>query len=121
MASVEFTPDAVRDFLRLDGSDRKAVLKGLLKLQDSPEQRGAPLGRRSTSDLTGLRKLPAGRNKGIRIVYKVEPDGSASVVYVIAGRADKECYRLAVERIEQIEDEATRAQLSEIIERAWNV
>lgn len=98
MANVVFTDPALDDFNQLDGSAKLVVAKGLKKLEDSPESRGEPLGSRKLGNLTGLRKLVVG-NRTYRIVYKVEENDTICVVLVIAGRADDECYDLAVGRL----------------------
>lgn len=99
MANVVFTDPARDDFRQLDGSAKLVVAKGLKKLEDSPESRGEPLGSRKFGDLTGLRKLVVG-NRTYRIIYKVEEDNTICVILVIAGRADDECYDLAIGRLD---------------------
>lgn len=98
MAEVLLTEDAVEDLQGLDGAVRPQVFRALLRLENSPEQRGAPLGSNLGGNLTGYRKLVVGR-KSYRIVYRVEPDGSIAVVVVVAKRADNEVYELALARI----------------------
>ncbi len=98
MATIILTAEAQDDIRALDGSARKAVLNGLRKLKDSPEQRGAPLGSRASGNLTGLRKLVVG-NRQYRVVFRVEFDGSIVVVWVVGSRVDAECYDLAVARL----------------------
>jgi mRNA interferase RelE/StbE len=83
MARVDLFPEAVEDIDELDGSERKQVFKGLLKLEADPSNRGAPLG----SALTTFRKLVVG-NRQIRIVYRVEEDGTVAVVWVVASRVE---------------------------------
>jgi mRNA interferase RelE/StbE len=92
------TEDAIDDLQDLDGAVRLQVFKALLKLETSPDQRGAPLGSNLGGNLTGFRKLIVGR-KDYRIVYRVEDDGTASVVMVIARRSDNEAYELALARV----------------------
>ncbi|PRX44237.1 mRNA interferase RelE/StbE [Prauserella shujinwangii] len=98
MARVQLTDDAREDLRDLDGSARVVVLKALRKLEHEPEKRGEPLGSRPGGDLTTFRKLVVG-NRAFRIVYRVEADGTAVVVWVIGPRADAECYNLAVARL----------------------
>lgn len=106
------TPEVQEDIRALDGSARKAVLSGLKKLKDSPEQRGAPLGSRASGNLTGLRKLVVG-NRQYRIVYRVDADGSIVVVWVVGSRVDAECYDLAVARLEMY---AHRPELRDMLQ-----
>ncbi len=51
MARVEVTSDAAEDIRELDGSERKAVLKALVKLGTEPDKRGQPLGSRAGGTL----------------------------------------------------------------------
>ncbi|MDN4474340.1 type II toxin-antitoxin system RelE/ParE family toxin [Demequina sp. SYSU T00192] len=112
MATIVLTPEAQEDIRALDGSARKAVLNGLKKLKDSPEQRGAPLGSRASGNLTGLRKLVVG-NRQYRIVFRVEADNSIVVVWVVGSRVDAECYDLAVARLEM---HAHRPELRDMLQ-----
>jgi len=98
MADVRLTSEAREDLRDLDGSAQRLVLKALKKLSDHPELRGAPLGSQVDGDLTNFRKLVVG-DRDYRIVYKVEPDGSVCVVWVIGKRVDRAVYELAVARV----------------------
>ncbi len=111
MAQVVLIPEAQADIRALDGSARKLVLTALVKLRESPEQRGAALGSRSSGNLTGLRKLVVG-DRQYRIVYQVESDGSVVVVWVVGSRVDSECYDLAVARLDVY---ATQPQRRDIL------
>jgi mRNA interferase RelE/StbE len=115
MARVFLTEDAKEDLRNLDGAARVLVAKALVKLEDEPEKRGAPLGAKATGDLTGLRKLVVG-NRTYRIVYRVEPDGSVCVIWVIAKRADSEVYALAVSRLKGHQDAEMTTQLLQLLE-----
>lgn len=118
MARVELTTQAREDLIDLDGSQRTLVLKALKKLETSPEQRGEPLGNRATGDLTGFRKLVVG-NKQIRIIYRVEGDGTICVVWVIGQRVDGECYDLAVARLQLYMDTAQARQVQAVLDEVW--
>ncbi|HVW40399.1 MAG TPA: hypothetical protein VHC18_03520 [Amycolatopsis sp.] len=84
------TEDAAARFgADLDGAERKLVFKALRKLRTEPDKRGVPLG----SELTTFRKLVVG-NRQFRIVFRVEPDGTVVVVWVVASRVDSECRQL---------------------------
>lgn len=113
MARVVLTDDAKEDLKDLDGAAAKLVIKALLKLEDSPEQRGAPLGSRLKGNLTGLRKLVVG-DRDYRVIYNVEADGTVCVVWVIGKRSDDEVYDLALARLKvghelQFKEELTKA------------
>ena len=117
MARVQLTDEAVEDLADLDGSPRRAVFKALKKLQTEPEQRGAPLGRRSGGNLTTFRKLVVG-NRDYRIVYRVEPDGSVVVVWVIARRSDDEVYQLAVSRL-RLHTSTAAQEFVAVLDELW--
>jgi mRNA interferase RelE/StbE len=114
---VVLTDDAREDLRDLDRSVQIQVLKALTKLRDNPEQRGAPLGRRSTSNLTSFRKLVVG-NRDYRIIYRVEADGTVVVVWVIGRRADGEAYELAMARLRTHGNAAVR-ELATSLEELW--
>lgn len=114
---VVLTSDAREDFRDLDGSSRKVVAKALKKLETEPEKRGAPLGARESGDLSTYRKLVVG-NRDYRIVYRVDPDGSVCVIWVIAKRSDDEVYNLAVARLAGVEQTEVVTQLRSVLDRA---
>lgn len=99
MARVVLTDDAREDLRNLDRAARKLVAKKLKQLEDEPEKRGAPLGSRSSSNLSTFRKIVVG-DRDYRIVYRVEPDGTVCVVWVIGKRSDDEVYRMALARLQ---------------------
>jgi len=98
MAEVLITEEALEDLQDLDRAVQLQVFRALLKLENSPELRGSPLGSNLGGNLTGYRKLVVGRGD-YRVVYRVEPDGTIAVVLVIAKRADNEAYQLALARV----------------------
>ncbi len=120
MGRVQLTSDAKEDLRDLDGSARILVLKALKKLETNPDDRGQPLGSSPKGSLVGFRKLVVG-DRLWRIVYRVEPSGDVTVVWVIAKRADAEVYELAVARL-QISaelDEQLRAGLHGLLDEAF--
>ncbi len=117
MAEVVLTEDARKDLQDMEGSARALVFKGLVKLQTNPEQRGAPLGSRSSGNLTTFRKLVVG-DRDYRIVYRVDPDGTVVVVWVIGHRSDDEVYELAMSRLRMRSGEAAR-ELAVALEEIW--
>ena len=114
---VVLTSDAREDFRDLDGSSRKVVAKALKKLETEPEKRGATLGARESGDLSTYRKLVVG-NRDYLIVYRVDPDGSVCVIWVIAKRSDDEVYNLAVARLAGVEQTEVVTQLRSVLDRA---
>lgn len=119
MAAVKLTSAAKEDLRDLDGEARKRVLKAMKKLEDSPEQRGQPLGSKATGDLTTFRKLVVG-DRQFRIVYRVENDGSVVVVWVVGSRTDDQCYDMAVSRLKLYSSDAElAAELEGLLQEVW--
>lgn len=117
MAKVQLSAEARADFLDLDGSARRIVATALRKLEDDPHLRGQPLGHRSGGNLTTFRKLVVG-DRAYRIVYRVDPDGTVVVVWVIGLRADAEAYELALARLRLHSDAAVR-ELASSLDELW--
>ena len=117
VAEVVLTEDAREDLRDMDGSARVLVLKALVKLKTNPEQRGAPLGSRTSGNLTTFRKLVVG-DRDYRIVYRVEPDGTVVVVWVIGHRCDDEVYELAMSRLRMHSGEAAR-EMTVALQEIW--
>lgn len=117
MAEVLLTEDAREDLRDMDGSARILVFKALAKLRTNPEQRGAPLGSRTSGNLTTFRKLVVG-DRDYRIVYRVEPDGTVVVVWVIGRRCDDEVYELAMSRLRVHSGDAAR-EMASALEEIW--
>ena len=119
MARVLLTDDARNDLRDFDRDTQVILLKALKKLETEPEKRGAPLGSRSTSNLTGLRKLVVG-DRDYRIVYRVEADGSVCVIWVIGHRADAEVYVLAKARLQSNTDSTFRQGLGGLLDGVFS-
>lgn len=117
MAEVRLTEDAREDLHDLDGAARVVVVKGLKKLQTDPEKRGSPLGSKLSGNLTTFRKLVVG-DRDYRIVYRVDPDGSVVVVWVIGRRSDDEVYHLAVSRLRLHPDQAAQ-EFAGALDEIW--
>ena len=101
---IKYHPLAVEELQKLDGSVRKIVLKGILKVATNPKPQseggyGKPLGNKGSNKLTGLLKIKY-RDIGIRVVYKLVEDSKTHEMYilVISARADNEVYDLAGKR-----------------------
>ncbi|MBP5401828.1 MAG: type II toxin-antitoxin system RelE/ParE family toxin [Treponema sp.] len=101
---IKYHPLAKEELAKLDGSVRKIVLKGIIKVSANPRPQskggyGKPLGNKGTNDLTGLLKIKY-RDIGIRVVYKLMEDEKSHQMYilVISARADNEVYDLAGKR-----------------------
>lgn len=99
---VAFYPDAVKDIKRLEGSQRKIVLKAIEKIRTNPLPQneggfGKPLGNKAGTDLTGFMKIKL-RGNGIRIVYRLIKIKGQMAIVVVGARADMEVYRTAQKR-----------------------
>ncbi|MBR5965070.1 MAG: type II toxin-antitoxin system RelE/ParE family toxin [Treponema sp.] len=101
---IKYHPLAEEELAKLDGSVRKIVLKGIVKVSANPRPQseggyGKPLGNKAGNDLTGLLKIKY-RDIGIRVVYKLMEDEKTHKMYilVISARADNEVYVLAGRR-----------------------
>ena len=99
---VHYTAEAEADLQDLDGSQRKAVLKAIMKVSQNPLPAseggyGKPLGHKHGNDLTGLCKIKLVK-EGIRVVYALIRTETAMKIIVIAARSDDEVYELAAQR-----------------------
>lgn len=99
---VLYTDEARADLEKLDGSQRKIVIKAVAKVSQNPLPAGEggygkPLGNRHGSDLTGLCKIKLVK-EGIRVVYALIRTETAMKIVVIAARSDDEVYELAAKR-----------------------
>lgn len=119
MANVVLTGEAREDIRDLDGTSRRVVLKALKKLESEPDKRGGPLGSKSGGNLTTFRKLVVG-DRDFRIVYRVEKDGTVCVIWVVAKRAESECYDLAMSRLKLYQGDLAR-EMEKLIEEAWQL
>ena len=101
---IKYHPLAEEELAKLDGSVRKIVLKGIIKVSANPKPfyeggYGKPLGNKNGNDLTGFLKIKY-RDIGIRVVYKLLEDETTHEMFilVISARADNEVYDLAAKR-----------------------
>lgn len=105
---VCISDDAKEDFKKLDGSVKKQVLAGILKVSQaplpSPNGYGKPLGNNAGNDLTGFFKIKY-KGIGIRVVYVLVMDKMIMNILVISERNDNYCYDLALRLFEKYGDE----------------
>lgn len=101
---IKYHPLAKEELAKLDGSVRKIVLKGIIKVASNPKSQdeggyGKPLGNKGGNNLTGLFKIKY-RDIGIRVVYKLVEDKKTHEMFilVISARTDNEVYDLAGKR-----------------------
>lgn len=102
---VVYLPEAREDLLKLDGSQRKMVLKAIKKIQTNPLPNyeggyGKPLGNKGNNNLSGFLKVKL-KSAGLRIVYTLVKIEEKIVIVVIGTRADSEVYDIAGKRIEK--------------------
>ena len=95
---IRITDEAKKDYGKLEGSIRKQVLAGIVKVSKaplpSPEGYGKPLGNKKGNDLTGFFKIKH-QGIGIRVVYTLAVDKMTMNIIVISQRDDNYCYDLA--------------------------
>lgn len=95
---IRITDEAKKDYGKLEGSIRKQVLAGIIKVSKaplpSPDGYGKPLGNKKGNDLTGFFKIKY-RGIGIRVVYTLAVDKMIMNIIVISQRDDNYCYDLA--------------------------
>ena len=104
---VQYLPEAVEDFRRLDRSQQILVRKAVSKLTQNPLPEteggyGKWLGNRNNTKLAGFLKVKL-RGAGLRIVYKLIRQERQVLLVVIGVRADSEVYTQAQKRIRQHE------------------
>ena len=101
---IEFHPEAVKDFDRLDASVRKEVSKKIDALSENPFL-GKPLGNKMGLDLTGFFKLYVSKKK-IRIVYRLLKDFLEVIEIIGIGKREKEeVYKLIFRRLQAFQKE----------------
>lgn len=95
---VRIANEAKKEYRNLDGSIRKQVLAGILKVSEaplpSPRGYGKPLGNKNGNNLTGFFKIKY-RGIGIRVVYTLVLQEFVMSILVISERDDNYCYDLA--------------------------
>ena len=101
---IRISDEAKKDYRRLDGSLRKQVLAGIIKVSKaplpSPNGYGKPLGNKNGNNLTGFFKIKY-RGIGIRVVYTLVVDEAVMNIIVISERDDNYCYDLAAKLYEK--------------------
>ena len=105
---IRIADEAKKDFGRIEGSIRKQVLAGILKVSQaplpSPNGYGKPLGNKNGNNLTGFFKIKY-RGIGIRVVYTLVLDKLIMNIVVISQRDDNYCYDLAAKLYEKYGDD----------------
>ena len=101
--TLEFLPEAEKDFERLAGNQQMMVAKAIKKVCQNPVSifeggYGKPLGNIGGRDLTGFFKIKL-KDAGLRIVYKLVRAEFGMTIIVIGARADEEVYEIAKKRV----------------------
>ena len=104
---IRISNEAERDFDKIDGSVKKQVLAGILKVSKAPlpapDGYGKPLGNKGSNNLTGFFKIKY-RDIGIRVVYTLVLDKHIMNIVVISERDDQYCYDMAARLYEKYGD-----------------
>lgn len=100
---VEFYEEAVKDMENLDGSTKKEVIKGIIKVSQNPLPNteggyGKPLGNHSGANLTGFLKIKF-KQSGLRVVYFLERKEGIMNIVIVSIRDDDYVYKQAVKRL----------------------
>lgn len=105
---IRITDEAKKDLNKIEGSIRKQVLAGIVKVSKaplpSPNGYGKPLGNKNGNNLTGFFKIKY-RGIGIRVVYTLVVDKLVMNIVVISQRDDNYCYELAAKLYDKYGDE----------------
>lgn len=104
---IRITDEARKDYDKMEGSVRRQILAGIVKVAKaplpSPNGYGKPLGNRKGNNLTGFFKIKY-RGTGIRVVYTLAVEKSVMNIIVISQRDDNFCYDLAAKLYEKYGD-----------------
>ena len=105
---IRITEEAKKDYNKIEGSIRKQVLAGIIKVSKaplpSPNGYGKPLGNKNGNNLTGFFKIKY-RGIGVRVVYTLVIDKMVMNIVVISQRDDNYCYDLATKLYDKYGDE----------------
>lgn len=105
---IRITEEAKKDYRKIEGSIRKQVLAGIVKVSQaplpSPNGYGKPLGNKKGNNLTGFFKIKY-KGIGIRVVYTLVLDKAIMNIIVISQRDDEFCYELAGKLYEKYGDD----------------
>ena len=106
--TIKITEEAKQEFKELDGSLKKQVAAGIIKVSKAPMPRpngyGKPLGNKNGNNLTGFFKIKY-KSIGIRVVYTLVLDQQIMNVVVISERDDNYCYEMAAKLYEKYGEE----------------
>lgn len=97
--TVEYTKQADTDLNELDNSQKKQVLKAILKVSNNPlpSTKGG-YGKSLGNSLTGFLKIKL-KKQGIRVCYRIVYEVEIMRIVIISIRADEQVYKLLQKRI----------------------
>ncbi|MDP3441784.1 MAG: type II toxin-antitoxin system RelE/ParE family toxin [Ignavibacteria bacterium] len=99
--TIEYTKQADTDLNEIDNSQKRQVLKAILKVSINPlpSTRGG-YGKSLGNNLTGFLKIKL-KKQGIRVCYRIVYENEIMRVIIISIRADEMVYKLLQERIKK--------------------
>ena len=103
---LTYIKKASNDLRRLDGNQKRAVLKAILRVSQNPLPTseggyGKPLGNRAGTQLAGLLKIKL-KDQGLRVVYQLIRIQQEMRIIVISIRADEQVYKEAQARMDKL-------------------
>lgn len=99
---IVFIEDAKKDYLKLDGSERKYVDLALAKISIRADEIGEELSNRAGSNLAGCKKIKF-KKIGIRIVFRIVGNqAEIAEIISIGKRRNDEVYKHAAKRLNNI-------------------
>ncbi len=106
--NIRITDEAKKDYGKIDGSMRKQVLAGIIKVSKaplpSPNGYGKPLGNKNGKDLTGFFKIKY-KEIEIRVVYTLVVNRAVMNIIVISQRDDNYCYDIEAKLYDKYGDD----------------
>ena len=97
--TVDYTKQADSDLNKLDYSQKKQVLKAILKVSNNPlSNTEGGYGKTLGNNLTGFLKIKL-KKLGIRVCYRIIYEKEIMRVVVISIRADEQVYKELQKRI----------------------
>lgn len=103
-----YSKEAKKDLEELDNSKQIIVRKAIKKVKQNPLPQtkggyGIPLGNKHGFNLTNCCEIKL-RGQGIRVIYKLIKDEMVMLNIAIDRRSDFEAYKLAFERLKNMQD-----------------
>ena len=100
---LTYTKKASNDLCRLDGNQKRTVLKAILRVSQNPLPTseggyGKPLGNRAGTRLAGLLKIKL-KDQGLRVVYQLIRVQQEMRIIIISIRVDEQVYKEAQAKI----------------------